>query len=109
MCILSIIIPFANFGRGFIFVDDNTRPHCVQLELDSPTTSYCCGHHGLLTAIVLYVWDKLTRQLQQRLHSPTTLEELGNVLQEEWERISQNFINNLVQGGPRRCLCPRIN
>jgi transposase len=109
MCILPVVVPFAeNVGREFILIDDNARPHRARLVNDVleqhhiqrmlwPARSPDCN-------CIEHVWDRLKRQIQARLDPPTTMEELVNAIQEEWERIPQNFINNLVLSMPRRCL-----
>ena len=39
-----------------------------------------------------YIWDMIGRRVRQRQRLPTTLAELGQELQEEWNRLPQGDI-----------------
>jgi transposase len=49
-----------------------------------------------------HLWDELGRSVRQRPVQPTNLRELGIALVEEWNRIPQNRLAQLVESMPRR-------
>lgn len=112
LCILRIVIPFAqNFGRNFIFVDDNARPHRARIvnealtehnieRMDWPSRSPDCNP-------IEHVWSEMERLLNNREVQPQTFPELRNALEQIWQQIPQNFISSLIQSMPRRCMAVR--
>ena len=50
------------------------------------------------------LWDTLQRQINSRLKKPTTLQELKEVLLEEWYKIPTTKLENFVESMPRRML-----
>lgn len=109
LCILPIVVPFArNFGRNFVFVDDNARPHRAYIVNDVITTNnierMIWPPNSPDCNCIEHVWDKLDRQLRSRPRPPITLDELTEAVREEWERIPQEFINTLIESMARRCL-----
>ncbi|GFU54671.1 transposable element Tcb1 transposase [Trichonephila clavipes] len=68
-------------GAEFLFMDDNTRPHCANIVdeclqsedipfMDWPAYSPDLNPIG-------HVWDMLGRRIAARQHPPTCLPELG--------------------------------
>jgi transposase len=49
-----------------------------------------------------HVWDKLERQIRCRPVVPDNLNDLRIALLEEWERIPQDYVQNLFESMPRR-------
>ena len=43
------------------------------------------------------IWDMIERRVRQRQRPPTTLVELGQARQEEWNRLPQMVIGRLVR------------
>ncbi|GFX28750.1 transposable element Tcb2 transposase [Trichonephila clavipes] len=50
-----------------------------------------------------HVWDALGGRVADRQPRPQTLQELERDLLEEWDRIPQLVINNLIDSMPQRC------
>ena len=49
-----------------------------------------------------YLWDELERRLQATPSHPTSVSDLTNELLEEWSKIAQNTVLNLVESFTRR-------
>ena len=49
-----------------------------------------------------HVWDIIGICVRQRQRAPTTLAELGQVLQDEWNRVPQTAIGRTIHSMPRR-------
>ncbi|GFY22327.1 transposable element Tcb2 transposase [Trichonephila clavipes] len=50
-----------------------------------------------------HAWDALGRRVAGRQPPPQTLQELERALLEEWDRIPQLVINNLIDSMPQKC------
>ena len=103
-----IVRPWAGaIGPDFILMDDNARPHRARvvdqyLEFESiertewPSRSPDCNP-------IERAWDMLGRAVKARINQPRTLRELAVAIQEEWARIPQQKIRNLICSMHRRC------
>ena len=49
-----------------------------------------------------HVWDYLERKVRARQRKPKNRDELVTALQEEWNKIDTQYLENLVQSMPRR-------
>ena len=50
------------------------------------------------------LWDQLDKRVRQRqLPAPQTLDQLRQMLQQEWRTIPRNNVRNLIESMPRRC------
>lgn len=107
-CIIPIVIPFAqNFGNDFVLVDDNARPHRAGI------VNEILNANGITRMIwppkspdcnpIEHVWSNLKLRLRQRADGFDNVQQLEQVIREEWERIPQLTINFLVQSMPNRC------
>ncbi|GFV96697.1 transposable element Tcb1 transposase [Trichonephila clavipes] len=94
-------------GAEFLFIDDNARPHhanivdeCLQSEnitrMDWPAYS-----RNLKP--IEHVWDMLGRRISARQPPPTCLPELRTEFLDEWCKIPQDQIDNLIPNMPIRC------
>ncbi|GFU54902.1 transposable element Tcb2 transposase [Trichonephila clavipes] len=103
-----IVVPYAAaIGDDFILMDDNSRPHRVNLVEDS------LFEEGIVRMdwpacspdlnSIEHVWDALGRRVAGRQPLPQTLQELERALLEEWDRIPQLVINSLIDSMPQRC------
>ncbi|GFY23552.1 transposable element Tc3 transposase [Trichonephila clavipes] len=94
-------------GAEFLFMDDNVRPHgvnivdeCLQSE-DITRMDWPLYSPGLNP--IEHVWNMFGRRIAARQPSPTCLPKLRRVLSVEWCNIPQDKIVNLILRMPRRC------
>ncbi|GFU78763.1 DDE_3 domain-containing protein [Trichonephila clavipes] len=98
---------FGALGAELLFMDDNARPHrvnivdeCIQSEditrMDGPAYS---PHLNPIE----HVWNMLGRRIADRQLPPTCLPELRGALLDEWCNIPQDQIDNLIFSMSRRC------
>ncbi|GFS67813.1 transposable element Tcb1 transposase [Trichonephila clavipes] len=91
-------------GDKFVFMDDNATCHrtlTVQVCLDSkgiqrlvwPARSPDLNH-------IENVWDALGRQVAGRNYPPTNKNTLIRALTEEWDKLPQQLLDNVVQNAP---------
>lgn len=102
------VLPYAAaMGEHFILMDDNARPHRANIinnwledvgieRMDWPANSPDGNP-------IEHAWDALGRRIADREIPPRTLPELTAALTEEWNRIPQEFINNLINSMHDRC------
>lgn len=101
------IVPFAaEEGPQFILQHDNARPHTARivtqyLEENNIEVLEWPANSPDLNPIE-HLWDVLQRRIRDR-PAPENLEQLGEMLQEEWNNIPREVIRNLVESMPRRC------
>ena len=50
-----------------------------------------------------YLWNHLDKRVRQRQPPPQTLDQLDQMLQQEWQTIPQNNGKKLIESIPRRC------
>ncbi|GFX97831.1 hypothetical protein TNCV_4904821 [Trichonephila clavipes] len=71
--------------------------------LDAPTCG-CEWDYNDLNPIE-NVWDALGRQVAGRNYPPTNKNTLIRALTEEWDKLSQQLLDNVVQSMVRRVEC----
>lgn len=103
-----IVRPYAGaVGPDFVLMDDNARPHRARVvtqylhdegieRMDWPARSPDINP-------IEHAWDMLQRRVSQRARRPDTRQELENMLVEEWRRIPQADIRNLIRSFRNRC------
>lgn len=103
----GIVLPFKPFiGDGFTLMHDNARPHTAALVsrfieeaglevLDHPPRSPDMNP-------IEHVWDNLKKMIRARANQPNTLAELKRAAVEEWDRMSQAYVDGLIRSMPRR-------
>ncbi|GFV35531.1 transposable element Tcb1 transposase [Trichonephila clavipes] len=100
------VLPFMQWLPGAIFQQDNARPHTARVSQDcllTVTTLPWPARFSDLSPIEP-IWDHLGR----RVGHPTSLNELMARLQQMWNEISQDIIQNLYVSMPNRiALCSR--
>ena len=100
--------PYAGaVGPDFILMDDNARPHRARvvdeyLERETIVRMDWPARSPDLNPIE-HVWNMLQVAISRRPVQPATLQELENVLIQEWNNISLASIQNLVGSMRRRC------
>ena len=103
-----IVRPYAGaIGPHFILMDDNARPHRAHLvdqylDNESIERMEWPSRSPDLNPIE-HVWDMIGRAVYARVNPPCMLAELGQALQEEYDRIPQQKIRNLICSTRRRC------
>lgn len=104
----EVAIPFglASVGAGFIFQDDNARPHRAQIvtefheqHLDYVHMAWPACSPDL--SPIEHAWDQLGRAVYAR--DPQNLDELRLFLMQEWEDLPQDRIRRLIRSMRRRC------
>ncbi|GFU03289.1 transposable element Tcb2 transposase [Trichonephila clavipes] len=103
-----IAVPYAAaIGDDFILMDDNCRPHRANLVEDFLFEEGIVRMEWLACSPdmnpIEHVWDALGRRVAGRQPPPQTLQEQERALLEEWDRIPQLVINNLIDSMPQRC------
>jgi hypothetical protein len=96
-------------GRPFILMEDNDGCHGTKTD-----DNIVAQHKQLLKGFLWYanppqspdlnIIENLWRIIKQRIkqRKPTTVEELKQFITEEWDRITQEEINELVDSMPNR-------
>ncbi|GFV13799.1 transposable element Tcb2 transposase [Trichonephila clavipes] len=110
----EVLLPHVRLFRGavgdkFVFMDDNATCHrtlTVQDCLDSE------GIQHLVWPVrspdlnpTENVWDALGRQVASRNYPPTNKNTLIRALTEEWDKLPQQLLDNVVQSMVRRVEC----
>lgn len=109
--IMEVLIPYAQptltaLGEDSIFMDDNARPHrsgdveAYMQEVGIRRLDWPARSPDLNP--IEHVWDVLKRRVRSVQPAPQNIRELKRVIAEEWERIPQNVIKNIVESMPRR-------
>ena len=91
-----------------IFQLDNARPHAARLNTNFLQTQGIQVMQWMPYSPDLnpieQLWDELGRCVSARRRQPATRQMLIQALQEEWDRLPQQTIRNLVQSMRRRCV-----
>ena len=106
--IVPVVVPtLQRIGNSDVFQDDNARLHRargVQLVLqqngiqrmDWPARSQDMN-------LIEHLWDLLDHQVRNCQQPPQTVAQLRQALVEEWRRIPQAVVTNLIRSMRRRC------
>jgi transposase len=90
-----------------LFQQDNARPHTARVAMDYleqnninvlPWPSISPDLN-----LIEHLWDQLDKRVHQWQPPPQTLDQLHQVLQQEWRTIPRNNMRNLIESMPRRC------
>lgn len=106
----EVAIPFGmeSVGPGFVFQDDNARPHRAAVVEDFHERNMDYVHMGWPSRSpdlnpIEHAWDLLGRAVKMK--SPSSLEELKLALMEEWANLPQARIRKIIRSMRRRCQC----
>ncbi|GFX94675.1 transposable element Tcb1 transposase [Trichonephila clavipes] len=96
-------------GDKFVFMDDNVTCHRTLAVQD------CLDSEGIQRLVwparspdlnlIENVWDALGRQVAGRNYPPTNKNTLIRALTEEWDKLPQQLLHNVVQSMLRRVEC----
>ncbi|GFW78805.1 transposable element Tcb2 transposase [Trichonephila clavipes] len=110
----EVLLPHVRLFRGavgdkFVFMDDNATCHrtlAVQDCLDSEGIQrLVCPARSPDLNLIENVWDALGRQVAGRNYPPTNKNTLIRALTEEWDKLPQQLLDNVVQSMVRRVEC----
>ncbi|GFV27442.1 hypothetical protein TNCV_1347951 [Trichonephila clavipes] len=76
------------------------------------STSRMASQRVLQSKTPLKIWDALGRQVAGRNYPPTNKNTLIRALTEEWDKLPQQLLDNVVQSMVRRvecCITPRVD
>ncbi|GFT73352.1 transposable element Tcb2 transposase [Trichonephila clavipes] len=112
----EVLLPHVRLFRGavgdkFVFMDDNATCHRTLAVQD------CLDREGIQRLVcpparssdlnpIENVWDALGRQVAGRNCPPTNKNTLIRALTEEWDKLPQQLLDNVVQSMVRRVLIP---
>lgn len=102
-----IVIPFIPFiGDEFKLMHDNSRPHTANRvrELRQDNNVDVLQHPPWSPDMnaMEHVWDYLKEEIKNTEVRPETLRDLKKAVLEEWDRMSQDFVDTLIQSMPKR-------
>ncbi|GFV35857.1 transposable element Tcb2 transposase [Trichonephila clavipes] len=110
----EVLLPHVRLFRGavgdkFVFMDDNATCHRTLAVQD------CLVSEGIQRLVwparspdinpIENVWDALGRQVAGRNYPPTNKNTLIRALTEEWDKLPQKLLDNVVQSMVRRVEC----
>ncbi|GFV00688.1 transposable element Tc3 transposase [Trichonephila clavipes] len=110
----EVLLPHVRLLRGavgdkFVFMDDNATCHRTLAVQD------CLDSEGIQRLVwparspdlnpIENVWDALGRQVAGRNYPPTNKNTLIRALTEEWDKLPQQLLDNVVQSMVRRVEC----
>ncbi|GFU44263.1 transposable element Tcb2 transposase [Trichonephila clavipes] len=110
----EVLLSHVRLFRGavadkFVFMDDNATCHRTLAVQD------CLDSEGIQRLVwparspelnpIENVWDALGRQVTGRNYPPTNMNTLIRALTEEWDKLPQQLLDNVVQSMVRRVEC----
>ncbi|GFU47512.1 transposable element Tcb2 transposase [Trichonephila clavipes] len=110
----EVLLPHVRLFRGavgdkFVFMDDNATCHRTL------AVQYCLDSEGIQRLVwparssdlnpIENVWDALGKQVACRNYPPTNKNTLIRALTEEWDKLPQQLLDNIVQSMVRRVEC----
>ncbi|GFT89377.1 low-density lipoprotein receptor-related protein 2 [Trichonephila clavipes] len=108
---IEVLLPHVRLFRGavgdkFVFMDDNATCHRTLAVQD------CLDSEGIQRLVwparspdlnpIENVWDALGRKVAGRNYPPTNKNTLIRALAEEWDKLPQQLLDNVVQTVPKR-------
>ncbi|GFX54096.1 DDE_3 domain-containing protein [Trichonephila clavipes] len=110
----EVLLPHVRLFRGavgdkFVFMDDSATCHRTLAVQD------CLDSEGIQRLVwparspdlnpIANVWDALGRQVAGRNYPPTNKNTLIHALTQEWDKLPQQLLDNVVQSMVRRLEC----
>ncbi|GFW75561.1 transposable element Tcb1 transposase [Trichonephila clavipes] len=102
------VLPLMQWLPGAVFKQGNARPYTARLSQEylHTVTALPWPARPPDLSLIKHIWDHLGR----RVAHPTSLSELEARLQQIWNEMSQDIIQNLYASMPDRiasCICAR--
>lgn len=101
------VMPYMPFiGENALLMHDNARPHVAHIvrdylnEVNIDTLPWPARSPDLNP--IEHLWDRLKRCVRAREPAPINRRELEVAVLEEWERIPQETVQDLIRSMPRR-------
>ena len=92
--------------KTYVFQDDNAPVHRANLVLawkdENLISSLPWPAQSPDLILIEHLWDHLGRKVQEHKPIPRNKRELASVLEEEWVKIEESVLENLVNSMPRR-------
>jgi transposase len=89
-----------------LFQQDNAGPHPTRLTMDylQENSINVLPWPSKLPDLnpIEHLWDHLDKRVRQRQHLPQTINQLCQMLQQEWRTIPRNNVRKLIESIPRR-------
>lgn len=106
--VLEHVMPVSvQMGPEFVLQQVNARVHTAGAAMatlqNHQTQTMNWPAMGAELNPIVHLWDMLERKVRKRPIAPQTLQELADVLVEEWENIPQRDVRRFIRGMPRRC------
>ena len=102
------VVPLFVRRPHMVYMQNNARPHAARI-----TTAHLMNM-GIAVLPwpskspdlnpIEHLWDELERRVRDRPHQPTSLQQLRQALQEEWDAIPRDVWRHLIGSMRRRCL-----
>jgi len=90
-----------------LFQQDNARSHTVRVTMDYLEQNNINVLPWLSKSpdlnLIEHLWDQLDKRVRQRQPPPQTLDQLRQMLQQEWRTIPRNNVRNLIESMLKRC------
>lgn len=95
-----------NRGPRFVLVNDNTPAHRAQ-RINAALHEYYITRLGWSAGSpdlnpIEHAWDAVKRAVWNRQPPPQTVPEIREVVIQEWDRLPQEMLDNLILSMPRR-------
>ena len=88
-----------------LFQQDNARPHTARVTMDyleqNNINVLPWPSKSLDFNPIEHLWNLLDKRVRQRQPPPQTLDQLRQMLQQEWRTIPRNNVRNLIESMPR--------
>jgi transposase len=89
-----------------LFQQDNARPHTARVSMayleQNNINVFPCPSKSPDLNHIEHLRDQLDKRVRHRQPPPQTLNQLHQMLQQEWRTIPRNNVRNLIESMPRR-------
>jgi transposase len=86
-----------------LFQQDNARPHTAHVTMEYLDQNNINELQWPSKSPDLNPIEHLDKRVRQRQPPPQALDQLCQMLQQEWRTIPRNNVRNLIESMPRKC------